>query len=186
MFLYLVLTHLGHEHQDLNRPCDIKHVHIDWALLPTLMQKSCGWPPPQEVSRHRLYKAAEVVTHPTGKWRQLKAEPGITHEKIRGNFYHGLGACPPTNLPPKILNIETKICAIWGILKANLKKSSTLKFIMNISFVPSVWIHRVMISIFIPKKVSLSIFFPQNTFFPMNFGFQFRENPHFHDKFLAL
>ena len=69
-------------------------------------------------------------------------------------------------LPRKILKVETKICAIWGILEANLKKSITLKFIMNISFVPSVCINRSFILIFIEKKVCMSIFFPQKNFFP--------------------
>ena len=42
----------------------------------------------------------------------------------------------------EILKVEPKICAIWGILEANLKKCSTLTFMMNISFVPSICIHR--------------------------------------------
>ena len=54
-------------------------------------------------------------------------------------------------LPRKILKVETKICAIWGILEANLKKSSTPMFMMNISFVPSICIHRSIIFIFIEK-----------------------------------
>ena len=48
-------------------------------------------------------------------------------------------------LPRKILKVETKICAVLGILEANLKKSSTLKFIMNISFLTSICIHRSII-----------------------------------------
>ena len=50
--------------------------------------------------------------------------------KKRGNMYGGLGACSPW----KMLRVETKICAIWGLLAANLKKSSTLQFIMKINF----------------------------------------------------
>ena len=66
---------------------------------------------------------------------------------------------PPTPLHPpaqrKISKVETKIFAIWGILEANLKKCSTLKFMTNISFVPSICIHRSIILIFIEKKVCL-------------------------------
>ena len=69
-------------------------------------------------------------------------------------------------LPRKILKVETKICAVWGILEANLKKSSTLKFIMNISFLTSICIHRSIIWIFIGKKVCLSIFSNRKYFFP--------------------
>ena len=54
--------------------------------------------------------------------------------------------------PPEILKVEIKICATWGILEANLKKSSTLMFMMNISFVPSICSHRSTIFIFIEKK----------------------------------
>ena len=69
-------------------------------------------------------------------------------------------------LPRKILKVETKICAVWGILEANLKKSSTLKFIMNISLLTSICIHRSIIWIFIGKKVCLSIFSNRKFFFP--------------------
>ena len=88
------------------------------------------------------------------------------------------------NMPWKILKVETKICAIWGILEANLKKSSTLKFIMNISFVPSVCIYRSIILTFIGKKYAFR-FFPRNIIF-LRFDFNFRENPHFLDKLQAL
>ena len=62
-------------------------------------------------------------------------------------------------LPPKILKVETKIWEVWGILEANLKKCSTLKFMMNISFVPSICIHRSIILIF-KEKSMLADFFP--------------------------
>ena len=52
-------------------------------------------------------------------------------------------------VPRKSLKVETKICAIWSILEANLKKSSTLMFMMNISFVLWICIHRSTIFIFI-------------------------------------
>ena len=55
-------------------------------------------------------------------------------------------------LPRKILKVETKICAIWGILEANLKKSSTLMFMMNISVVTSICNHRSTIFIFNKKN----------------------------------
>ena len=70
---------------------------------------------------------------------------------------------PPPS-PRKILKVETKICAVWGILEANSKKSSTLKFIMN--FLTLICIHRSIILIFIGKKVCLSIFFQWKIFFP--------------------
>ena len=69
-------------------------------------------------------------------------------------------------LPRKILKVETKICAVWGILGANLEKSSTLKFIMNISFLTSICIRRSIILIFIGEKAWLSIFFQRKIFFP--------------------
>ena len=67
-----------------------------------------------------------------------------------------------------------------------MKKSSTLKFIMNISFVPSVCIHRPIILIFIEKSM-LADFFPhEKNYFPAIFNFHFRENPRFCDEFQAL
>ena len=64
-------------------------------------------------------------THPDCNAPIPKPEPGIAHgekkkkkkkkrKEKRGNFYGGPGACPP---PPPILKVETKICAIWGILE---------------------------------------------------------------------
>ena len=47
-----------------------------------------------------------------------------------------------------------------------MKKSSTLKFTMNISLVSSICIHSSIIFIFIGKKVCLWNFFPWNIFFP--------------------
>ena len=73
--------------------------------------------------------------------------------KKRRKFLGGSGGM----LPWKIFKVETKICAIWGILEANLKKSSTLMFMMNSSFVPSICNHRSTIFIFIIisiKKIS--------------------------------
>ena len=69
-------------------------------------------------------------------------------------------------LPLKILKVETKIWAVWGILEANLKKSTKLKFIMNISFLTSICIHRSIIWIFIGKNVCISIFSNRKIFFP--------------------
>ena len=84
----------------------------------------------------------------------------------------------------KILKVETKICAIWGILEANLKKSSTLKFITNISFLPSICIHRSIILIFIEKMYACRSFPTENICFAI-FDFHFCENPHFRE-FQAL
>ena len=67
--------------------------------------------------------------------------------KKKRKFLGGSGGM----LPRKILKVEIKICAIWGILEANLKKSSTLMLMLNISFVPSICIHRSIIFIFTEK-----------------------------------
>ena len=72
-------------------------------------------------------------------------------------------------LPWKILKVETKICAVWGILQANLKKSSTLKFIMNISFLFSICIPRSIILIFIEKKYACQ-FFLHGKYFVLQFS----------------
>ena len=75
-------------------------------------------------------------------------------------------APPPPCTPRKILKVETNlICAIWGILEANLRKSSTLKFMTNNSFVPSICIHRSIILIFIQKTSILVDFFPRKILF---------------------
>ena len=66
-----------------------------------------------------------------------------------------------------------------------MKKPSTLKSIMYISFVPSICIHRSIILIFIGKSMLVE-FFPQKIFLTEIFDFHFRENPHFCDKFQAL
>ena len=85
----------------------------------------------------------------------------------------------------KNLKVKTKICEIWCILEANMMKSSTLKFIMKIIFLPSICIHRSIILIFI-KKVCLSIFFPRKILCSAIFDFHFRENPRFCDEFQTL
>ena len=84
-------------------------------------------------------------------------------------------------LPWKILKVESKICAIWGILDANSKKSSILKFIMNISFPPSTCIHRSIILIFIEKKSMLVDFSPhrKKKKKSASFDFHFCENLHY-------
>ena len=118
-------------------------------------------------------------------------EPGTANEKKEEIFREGGGegggaggvtrGTPPS--PQKILKVKTKICATGGILEANLKKCSTLKFMINISNVPSICIHRSIILIFIEKKSMLVKFSTENTFFR---DFHFHENPHFRDKFQAL
>ena len=102
----------------------------------------------------------------------------IVKEKKKRKYLGGSGGM----VPRKILKVQTKICAVWGILKANLKKSSTLKFIKNISFLTSICIHRSITLIFTGKKVCLSIFFPNRKFFSTTFDFHFRENPRFRDE----
>ena len=80
--------------------------------------------------------------------------------KNREEISRGSGGItpPPSPLP------ATKICAIWGILEANLKKCSTQQFMTNISLIPSICINRSIISIFIRKKVCLLIFFPHGKY----------------------
>ena len=109
-------------------------------------------------------------------------EPGIANAKKKKKKRKFLRV---SRDPLKMLKVETKTCAIWGILESNLKKSNTLKFMTNISFVPSVCIHRSIILIFIEKEVCLSIFFHGKYIFPW-FDFHFRENPRFWDEFQAL
>ena len=78
--------------------------------------------------------------------------------------------------PRKLLKVETNICKIWGILEANLKKCSTLKFMTNISFLPSVCIHRSIHHLhfqnFIDKKY-VCRFFPMENIFFCDFQFSF-------------
>ena len=95
----------------------------------------------------------------------LQTEPGIANEKKEEISKGSRGMpTPPSPLPRKILKVETKICAIWGILETNLKKCSTLKFMTNISFVPSICIHRSIILIFIEKKYACIVFHRQYIF----------------------
>ena len=90
-------------------------------------------------------------------------EPGIAEEKKEQIFWVGRGHAPTENF----------------------KKSNTLKFMMNISFVPSICIHRSTILIFTEKSILVE-FFPTENFFPVIFKFHFHENPRFCDKFQAL
>ena len=78
--------------------------------------------------------------------------------------------------------VKTKTCAIWGILETNLKKCSTLKFMMNITILHS-QIHHLN---FHRKKVCLLISFPRKRFFSAVFDFHFRENPRFRYESQAL
>ena len=76
-------------------------------------------------------------------------------EKISRGFQEHAANPPPLPPPKDNFESQTKICAIWGILETNLKKSSTLNwliFMTNISFVPSTCIHRFIILIFTGKK----------------------------------
>ena len=74
-------------------------------------------------------------------------------KKKRGNFYGGPGAC------------------------------GTLKFMTNISFAPSICIHRSIILIFIEKKYACQFFSPRKIHFFHDFLYSF---PHFNDEFQAL
>ena len=88
--------------------------------------------------------------------------------------------------PRKNLKVKTKFCAICGILDANLKKCSTLKFMMNISFVLSICFHRSIILIFIEKSMLVDSFSHTKKYFSVIFDFHLRENPCFHDQFQAM
>ena len=125
-----------------------------------------------------------IVKKDITEWMETVFRTWNCWRKKKRKFLVGSGGM----LPLKILKVETKICAIWGIQGANLKKSSTPKFIMNISFVPSICIHRSIILIFIKKKkdVCLLILFPTENIFSMIFDFHFRQNPRFRDEFQAL
>ena len=88
-------------------------------------------------------------------WRNSMFQSLELLKEKKRKFLGGSGGMPPR----KFLKVETKICAIWGILEANLKKSSTLMFMMNISFVPSICIHRSIIFILLEKNLNR---FPDN------------------------
>ena len=132
---------------------------------------------------------------------QGNTEPGIGKEKKKRRKYLGGSR---GMLPWKMLKVGTKVCAVCGILEANLKKSSTLKFIlnisflpsiciyrsenlkksstlkfiMNISFLPSICIHRSIILIFIEKKYACR-FFPTEKILCRDFRFSIlRESSH--------
>ena len=111
----------------------------------------------------------------------IKKKKKKKKEKISGV---GRGGCVWWQAPSrKILKVETNlICAIRGIMEANLKKSSKLKFMMNISFVPSIHIHHLNF----PRKNMLVDFPPMENICSAMFDFHFRENPRFRDEFQAL
>ena len=108
--------------------------------------------------------------------------------KKKRTFLGGSGGMPPHPLPPPPKTFESQDQKLCNLRYSGgyLKKCSTLKFIMNISFVPSIWIHRSIILIFIGKKVCLSIFFPRKIYFSAIFYFHFRDNPCSRDEFKAL
>ena len=107
-------------------------------------------------------------------------------KKKRGNIWGGSGGMLPWKIwKMRLKSDETKICAIWGIPEENLKKSSTLKFILCISFLPSICIHRSIILIF-KEKSMLVDFFPGKMFCFAILNFHFHENPCFCDECQAL
>ena len=110
------------------------------------------------------YQQQPKESHSVSKLRRIGILVPRSWELLKKKMRKYLGGSGDM-LPWKILKVETKICAVWGILEANLKKSSTLKFIMNISFLTSICIHRSIIWIFIGKKVCLSIFSNKIFFF---------------------
>ena len=122
---------------------------------------------------------------------QAGFEPGIFRSwggcLVTTSSMRALGAClppflqgsggmptPPPSFPPPPTqeNVESQdqnLCN-WGILEANLKKCSTLKFMTNISFVSSICIHRSIVLIFIKKKYACR-FFSQKIYFFRDFRF---------------
>ena len=163
---YLCLLHyMGNQHLMMGCCCFLHLLLTAWAIawsstklwlatssdiLPGkgALSVGCGLQPALLDHRGWLLKQRlEVVLHMCIKLQSLE----LLKEKQR-KFLRGPMCMPHPPPPPNILKVETKICAIWGILEAYLKKSSTLKFLMNIGFVPSTCIHRSIILIFIEKK----------------------------------
>ena len=128
---------------------------------------------------HRLPDHTNLAKKAGAMSRQ--SEPGHANGKKED-----ISKTPP--FPQKILKVETNlICAIWGILQANLKKSSTLKFMMNTSFVPSICIHRSIILIFIKKKKGMLVdFFFHSKYFFRNFWLFVPRESSFRYEFQAL
>ena len=108
---------------------------------------------------HSWYHDTKKQTNNNNNNNSNNTEPGIGTGK-QEDISRGVGRM----LPRKIWKVETKICANWGILEANLKKSSTLKFIMYIIFVPSVFVHGSTIFILIEKSILVNLF-PRKIFF---------------------
>ena len=96
----------------------------------------------------------------------------FANEKKKEEIFRGVRG----HGPQKILKVETKICAVRGILE----DICTLKFMMNISFVSLICIHGSIILIFIEKCMLVDIF-PWKKYFLAIFDFHFRENPSFHN-----
>ena len=156
------------------------------------MQNNCDTTQTWIIQQHtKLYLGSpENTALPVVDPDQVKSEPGTANEKkkkkrrrkfLRGSVGTSPLPSPPSPLPPppppqllprKILKVETKICAIWGILWANLKKCSTLKFMPKNSFVPSICLHWSIILIFIEKKYACRFFSMENIFFH-DFRFSF-------------
>ena len=57
---------------------------------------------------------------------------------------------------------------------------------MNVSFVPSIYIHRPIILTAIQKSMFVRFFPHKKILFPAIFDFHFGENPRFRDEFQAL
>ena len=129
------------------------------------------------VFSYKVQLSIQAQTQSYGERRKetvCSTEPGTAKEKKRKYQGESWGM-----LPWKTLKVETKICAIWGILETNLKKSSILKFIRNITFLLSIYIHRSIILIIREKSMlvdffltenilfcDLRLFFPQGSLFP--------------------
>ena len=156
-----------------------QEVPEDW-LLATYTWREHGWFHVISVSWHFQNHMHTIHT-------MSHSEPGITNEKKkRRKFLGGSESIPHPPSPRTILKFKLKSVqfeAFWRQIWRNLAH----KFITNISFVPSICIHRSIISILIGKeKVCLSIFFPWIICFSAISYFHFRENPRFRAKFQAL
>ena len=138
----------------LSNPSISRHLHL-FYFFPSSSNAE------RDTDSHRLFQ------HQAQHHTVIQSLELLMKKKMK--FLPGSGSMP---LPQNFESQKTKICAIWGILDENLKKSSTLKFIMNISFVLSICIHRSIILIFIEKNMLVIVLPTEQVFFP-DFQFSF-------------
>ena len=145
----------------------LRKLHISQTLIQFLKLLIIHWTNTEDII-NMLWLTSRITAKLGSVYQSLE----LLMEKKGGNF-------------KGFWKVATKICAISGILEANLKKCSTQKIVTNISFVPSICLHRSIILIIIEKSMLLT-FFPWKIHFSTIFNFPFRENPRFHDEIQAL